>query len=281
MPEIAYVNGRILPFAEATVSINDRGFTFGDAVYEVITAYNGRLFLFAEHMERLKRSLVGIRMEYVDVDDIGEQIQQTFQRALMPKAMVYLQITRGVAPRAHAFPAVRPEPTVVITVREFPHKEAELVARGVSCITAPDVRWARVDLKSTILLPNVLAKQLAVEAGCYEAIFIGADERVLEGTSSNIFIVKDGTLFTHPLNHKILPGITRRFLIGLAAKAGIAVREEWVTRADLYTADEVILSGTTTEVTPVLRIDDHPIGDGKPGPVTQKMFDLFLAAIRS
>lgn len=281
MPEIAYVNGHILPFAEATVSINDRGFTFGDSVYEVITAYNGRLFLFTEHLERLRRSLDGIRMEYVDVADIGEQIKQTYERALMPKAMVYLQISRGVAPRSHAFPAERPEPTVIITVREFPHKEAELVARGVSCITAPDIRWARVDIKTTNLLPNVLAKQQAVEAGCYEAIFIGADERVLEGTSSNIFVVKNDTLYTHPTNHKILPGITRRFLIGLAEKAGIAVREEWVTREDLYAADEVILSGTTTEVTPVLRIDDRQIGSGKPGPVTQKLYELFLEAIRS
>ncbi|HPQ71673.1 MAG TPA: D-amino-acid transaminase [bacterium] len=281
MPEIAYVNGRILPFAEATVSINDRGFCFGDAVYEVITAYNGRLFLFDAHLERLRRSLNEIRLEYIDVADVGEQIQKTYESALMPKAMVYLQISRGVAPRSHAFPAERPEPTVIITVREFPHKEAELAARGVGCITVPDIRWARVDIKTTNLLPNVLAKQQAVEAGCYEAIFIGADERVLEGTSSNIFVVKNDTLFTHPTNHKILPGITRRFLIGLAEKAGIAVREEWVTREGLYAADEVILSGTTTEVTPVLRIDDRQIGSGRPGPVTQKLYELFLEAIRS
>lgn len=281
MPEIAYVNGRVLPFAEATVSINDRGFTFGDAIYEVITAYNGRLFLFEEHMARLRRSLDEIRMEYVDVATIGEQIREIYRRSQMPVAMVYLQVTRGVAPRSHAFPGQRPEPTVVITVREFPHKEAELVARGVSCITVPENRWARVDIKTTNLLPNVLAKQLAVEAGCYEAIFIGANERVIEGTSSNIFIVKDDTLFTHPLNHTILSGITRRFLIGLADEAGIAVREEHVTRHELYHADEVILSGTTTEVTPVLRIDDRLIGDGRPGPVTKKLFTRFRKAIQA
>lgn len=275
MPELASVNGRIVPIEEACVSIDDRGFLFGDGVYEVIVSYYGKLFLLAEHLKRLRRSLDCLRMNYVGTTEIVEQIQNVFAAAAMPRAKVYLQITRGQAPRRHHFPDPQVKPTVVITVHEFPPVPEEYFADGVFCITRPDIRWGRVDIKTVNLLPNCLAKQEAVEHGCFEAIFVAADEVVTEATAANVFIVSRGRVISHPADEHILPGITRHVILELAEQVGLRPEERSFTRQEMLDADEVFLSGTTTEVMPVVRIDNHLIRGGEPGAHSRRLLRLF------
>jgi len=275
MAELAWVNGTISPIDQARIPINDRGLVFGDGVYEVIAAYRGTMFLFAEHLRRLRRSLDEIRLEHVEIEPIAKQIEQLYRQSELDDAKVYLQINRGIAPRDHAFPQPLPEPSVIITVRELHRHEEVLMEKGVPCITQEDLRWGRVDIKTINLLPNVLAKQAAVDAGCYETILLAPDDTVREGTSANLFVINDGALYTHPANQRILPGITREFLLNLAAKNGIVCHEEKYKRDFMMQADEVFISGTTTEVMPVVSIDGQAIADGKPGAITQRLLQLF------
>jgi D-alanine transaminase len=275
MPELAMVNGVVSGLDEAFVSIDDRGFVFGDGVYEVIVSYHGNLFLLDEHVDRLRRSLKFIRMEYVDVDAIVQQIHTVFAAAEIPRAKVYVQVTRGVAPRNHQFPVPAPKPTVVVTVRDFPPLPEPLFTDGISCLTRPDTRWGRVDIKTINLLPNCLAKQEAIENNCLEAIFVSAEGKVREASAANLFLVKNETIITHPANELILCGITRNALLELAERAGYAVEERSPDVEELLLADEVFLSGTTAEVLPVVRVDDQPIGQGRPGPVSLKLLGMF------
>jgi len=275
MPELASVNGHITPIAEARVSIDDRGFLFGDGVYEVIVSYHNKLFLLAEHLKRLRRSLDCLRMSYVGTTEIVEQVQKVFTAAAMPRAKVYIQITRGYAPRRHHFPDPQVKPTVVITVREFPPMAEDLFEDGVSCITRPDIRWGRVDIKTVNLLPNCLAKQEAVEHGCFEAIFVSPEDIVREATAANLFIIRDGRVLSHPADERILSGITRQVILDLAAQAGLRPEERTFTRQEMMEADEVFLSGTTTEVMPVVHIDNHLIQRGDPGPHSRRLLKLF------
>ncbi len=274
MPELAAVNGRISPIDEAKISINDRGMVFGDGVYEVIASYRGRLFLFDEHLRRLRRSLDAIRMEYVEIEPIAEQMNYLFERAALPRAKVYLQITRGTAPRDHAFPVPTRGPNVIITVREVHEIDQAKLDRGVACITHRDIRWGRVDVKTTNLLPNCLAKQAALDRGCFDAIFVSGEGIVREATSANLFAAKNGGLWTHPTDERILGGITRAKLIELARPKGIEVREEKFDVDFLLGADEVFITGTTTEVLPIINVDGRPIGGGKPGPLARRMLAL-------
>ncbi len=280
MTEVAYVNGTFLPIDEATISIEDRGFQFADGVYEVVSTYGGRPYAMGAHMERLQRSLHEIRIEF-DVSGLPAVVQQGIERAGFDEALVYLQITRGAAPRHHEFPERPPQPTVVMTVKQLHRPDPTLHERGVSIITTPDLRWKRCDIKSIALLPNILAKQLAHETGAYEAILVDDGERVTEGSSTSSFRVTGGVVFTSSPGAHILPSITRGVLIDLIHGLGIKLLEEFSTVEDYRTADEVFLAGTTTEAMPVIRVDDMQIGDGTPGPITRRIREAFVTSVHA
>lgn len=279
MTEIAYVNGAFVPIEKAVVSIDDRGFQFADGVYEVVSTYGGRPYAMAAHMERLQRSLNEIRIPF-DVAGLPEIVEQGIRRSGFDEALVYVQITRGVAPRHHEFPSQPLTPTVVMTVKQLRRPDPALHKTGVAVITTRDLRWKRCDIKSIALLPNILAKQQAHEAGAYEALLVDDDDRVTEGSSTSSFRVQGGVVFTSPPGEHILPSITRGVLIDLIAELGIELRQEFSSRSAYLAADEVFLAGTTTEAMPVVRIDDTRIGDGTPGPVTRRIRDAFEASVR-
>ena len=272
MPELAYLNGEFLPIEKALVPIEDRGYQFGDAVYEFIASYNGRLFYLEEHLDRLERSLNGLFFPSVSREAIRKAVLTMFEKAEIQRAGIYIQISRGVSPRNHAFPdGVSPQ--IVMTIREIEEKPPELRKNGATAITLEDFRWGRCDLKTVQLLPNVLAKQKALAAGVFDAIFVSPEGVVREGTSSNICIVADGTVITHPLTPQILPGITRMVVIDLCRELNIPVSERFFKTDALYGSEEAFLTGTVTEVLPIVTIDGHRIGDGQVGPVTAKLYE--------
>lgn len=276
MPELAFVNGRILPLDQATVPIEDRGYQFGDAVYEVIASSAGRLFALEEHLDRLERSLGELHFSKVSRDEVHKAILELFVQADIADALVYLQISRGVAPRLHQFPE-QPTPQLIMTVRAKPSGMPEKRAAGVSVVTMTDFRWGRCDIKTVQLLPNVLCKQAALDAGVYDAIFVTDQGVVREATSSNVFVVKDGEAITHPLTQNILPGITRAIVLGICNEIGQPAREAFYKLENLLFADEVFLSGTGAEVLPVVEVDGRVIGTGKPGPISLRLLDELLA----
>lgn len=274
MAELAYVNGRYLPIEEAKVSIDDRGYQFGDGVYEVLYAFGGKPFLMEEHIRRLQNSLDGMEIHGVDMAVIRSVIRSLIDRGGFDRSKVYLSVTRGVAPRNHVFPA-GVEPSVVGTVRPVAPANPALVENGLSAVTLDDFRWGRCDLKTLNLLANVLAKQEASRRGADEALLIAPDGTVREGTSANAFCVLGDTVWTHPLSRRILPGITRGLVLELAAQLGIPVREEGVDLETFRKADEVFLTGTTAELVGVTAIDGAPVGNGKPGPVTRRLYKAY------
>lgn len=278
MPEWSCVNGRFGPIEEATVPINDRGFLFGDSVYEVFHAHDGRLWAAERHYQRLERSLEAIDVG-ADLAPIRRWVEQTLRRSELTEALVYLQVTRGVAPRNHVFPA-RVKPTVVVTVRPLVTMSDAKRLRGVKAITVPEFRWRRRDIKSTNLLPNVLAKQQAIEAGAYEALFVEEDGTVNEGSSTNVFVAQSGRLHTPAKGPHILPGITRDLLVETAREIGYTVEERPVKISELFEADEVFLSGTTTEALGVVELDGRQIANGQVGPITRRLFDVYWDRIR-
>ncbi|MEZ0214613.1 MAG: D-amino-acid transaminase [Xanthobacteraceae bacterium] len=271
MSRIAYVNGRYLPHAQAGVHIEDRGYQFGDGVYEVCEVKGGRLIDQRRHMERLVRSLDALSIALpMTLPALGFVLRETVRRNLVRDGMVYLQVTRGVAPRDHAFPALGTPPSLVVTARSsVPGAAARLAAQGVSVITTPENRWERVDIKSVGLLPNVLAKQAAKMAGAREAWFVDAAGMVTEGASTNAWIVTpDGSLVTRPAISGILRGITRTVVLDIAAGQGLRIEERAFSVAEAKVAREAFMTAATTVVMPVVRIDGSPVGDGRPGPVT-------------
>ncbi len=273
MPDIAYVNGRFMPLSEAVVSVEDRGFQFGDSIYEVIRGAKGKLFKAKEHLRRLLRSAEAIKLPLpFNLAHLERLINEAYRRSGYEDATIYIQLTRGAAPREHIFPK-EPHPTLVITVRRVKELPASLRKIGVPAITTEDIRWARCDIKTTDLLPNILAKQEAVEKGAFEAIFV-RDGIVTEGSATTVFTVKNGILRTHPKGNFVLPGITREVLIELAKENGIPVEERAFTLDELYNADEVFIASTTVMVLPVVIVDGKEIGTGKPGDVTMKLYDL-------
>lgn len=268
---LVYLDGDYLPAAEARVSIDDRGFIFGDGVYEVTRALDGKLFEEEKHWLRLAR---GLRELEIDVDGLLDRTRarEISERLLRENeldrgdATVYLQITRGAAPRTHWFP---PEPvpaTVYLSASRF-LVPTELRTRGATAITLPDLRWARCDLKTVNLLPAVITKQRAREAGAFDAILL-RDGVVTEGGASNLFAVLDGRLRTHPRTNLILHGITREIVIELARADGIEVDETPVFAHEIHHASEIFFTGTTTDVQPIVTLDERTIGDGRPGPIT-------------
>ena len=268
MPDIAYVNGHFGPVAEAVVSIEDRGFQFGDGVYEVIRTYRGQPFAIDEHLSRLERSAQALQLSpgHTKAQWIS-LIQEGLRLSRFPETKIYLQVTRGQAPRDHPFPSSL-SPTTVLTFRDFHPLEASVRKAGVQAITLGDIRWGRCDIKSVNLLANVLARQRAKEAGAFEAILL-REGMVTEGSVSNVMVVRKGTIQTAPEGHRILSGVTRGMVLELARKEGLPIVEAFVGREDLLTATEVFLTGTTVEVLPVVRVDGHAIGNGLPGPISQ------------
>jgi D-alanine transaminase len=277
---LAYLNGQFLPRSAATISVEDRGFIFGDGVYEVWRVINGQLFETDRHLARLKFGLSELRIAVPDITsadvlrDIADRLL-TESGLLDGEATLYVEVTRGAAPRAHNFPAAGTPPTVFITVNRFKPPE-ELRARGASVITMPDVRWLRCDIKTVQLLPNVLAKQAAVEVGATEAWMI-RDGMVTEGSHANVLAVIDGVLRTHPTNNLILPGITRSVVLSIARASGIPVQEDAFSERDIPRIEEAFLAGTTTDVMPIVRVDDRVIGNGAPGPITTRLIRAFRA----
>ena len=275
MGETAFVNGRFLPLAGASVSIEDRGFQFGDGVYEVIRTYRGRPFMLHAHLARLNRSAeaIGLRQPY-SLERWTGYMEEGLRLAALTESKIYVQITRGVAPRDHAY-APELEPTVVMTIRELHPLSPAVQTAGVDAMTLDDVRWGRCDIKSLNLLPNVLARQQAKEAGVFEAILVRNGE-VTEGSVSNVIIVGNRTLMTAPEGPRILSGVTREVVLRLARQEGLEVHEQYPSRENLFGASEVFLTGTTVEVLPVVRIDGKPIGSGEPGPVTRQLAKRFI-----
>jgi D-alanine transaminase len=279
METLANVNGKLMPLKDVTISAQDRGFLFGDAIYEVLRVYHGKPWLMEGHMRRLAQSLESIRITGVDLPRIQRRMMETIAAGPFSEAMVYIQITRGAAPRAHKFPQ-GVAPLELLWVQEFKDPYQEMRQAGCSVITQPDIRWDRCDIKSTNLLGNVLALQSAVEAGCVEALFYLPDGTMTEGTHTSFFGVLDGSLLTAPNSHAILPGITRGLVLRLAERAKIPVREHVLTRKDLARVSELFLTGTTSEVLPIVRVDDRPVAEGRPGPITRRLQEVYAEAVR-
>ncbi len=277
---LASLNGVTMPLEEVRVPALDRGFLFGDAVYEVLRIYAGKPWLLDEHWRRFAASLEAIRIRGVDLDRVKGRMLDLIRTGGFREAIAYIQITRGVAPRRHPFPAAA-TPTEFLFVQEFADPYVTKRREGVSVVTQPDLRWARCDIKSTNLLGNVLAMQSAAEAGAVEALLVLPDGTLTEATHSSFFLVLDGALVTTPLRSNILPGITRNFIAGLAAGLNVPFREQHLLQDDLARASEVLLSGTTAEVLPVVRVDGQPVADGKVGPVAQKLLAAYQRTVRS
>lgn len=273
MPELAYVNGEILPIDKAVVPIEDRGHQFGDGVYEFIASYEGRLFMLEAHLDRLERSMRELGFAPLSRPDLTAAIEDLNHRAGYPRAGIYIQINRGVAPRNHAF-AADLTPQVIITIRPVAEIPAAMRTNGATAVTIQDIRWGRCDIKTVQLLANCLAKRQAIDAGCDDAIFVSGQDVVREGTSSNLFLVSGGRLLTHPLTEAILPGITRKVILDICRDAALKAEEAFFDIDTLYGADEVFLTGTVTEVLPVVNIDGRRIADGGVGPVSRKLYDL-------
>jgi len=276
VPEIAFVNGRFLPWDQATVSIEDRGYQFGDGVYEVIRTYKGVPFELEAHLNRLDRSANELRLlqPYSRSRWIAF-IQEGLNLARYQAAKVYIQLTRGVAPRDHAFPP-QATPTVVMTIRELIPLNERIREDGVTARTCQDLRWGRCDIKSVNLLANVLAREEAKAAGVFEAILV-RDGQVTEGSVSNVMAVRAGTIITAPEGPRILSGVTRTVVLRLARKEGIPVQERYLSLDELYGADEVFLTGTTVEVLAVVRVDGKTINSGRPGPIVSRLSAAWAA----
>jgi len=278
MSLVAYVNNRFLPLESATIHIEDRGFQFADGVYEVVACIGGYFLDLDLHLDRLKRSCsaIGIALP-CSGDELEALIRETWKRNPYADAMVYIQITRGAAPRSH-LASTSLKPTLVITSRELPKPGATKIATGASGITLHDFRWKRCDIKSIALLASVMGKQEAHRQNTDEAFWLDEDDHVLEGCSTNIFAVIDGTLVTHPLDHQVLGGITRRILIRIARDAGIEVTERPWKLAETNLS-ECMLTSTTNAVLPVCRMNGSPVATGTPGPVATQLRTLMLQAM--
>ena len=281
MPEVAFLNGEFMPIDEATVPIEDRGLQFADGVYEVVATYGGQPYAMPAHLQRLERSLAELRIE-LDIRNYSLEgvIAEAIRRSGYADAMVYIQITRGVASRHHEFPHPPVTPTVIVTVKALEHIPSEIYEAGVEVISYPDLRWKRCDIKSISLLANVLAKQQAKQAGAYEAILVDEEGRVTEGSSTSVFCVRDGVLKVPPSGPHILPSITRAVLLDVAGQTGISVAEGFYGLEDLKSSDEVMLAGTTAEALGVIQVDDVVVGSGRPGPVTQSLREEFRKTIK-
>ncbi len=275
-----YLNGRYVAAEDAVVPVTDRGFLFGDGVYEVTRGAGGELIDSPRHARRFARSLAALSISLgengiADLVKVSRKLLE--ENELDADALVYWQVTRGAAPRTHHFPPAGTPPTVLVSASavNLPH---DARVHGVSVVTTPDIRWARCDIKSVNLIPNVLAKQKAVSAGAEEAIFV-RDGVLTEGASSNLFGVLDGELRTYPLSNFVLPGITREIVIELAHEGNVTVKEQPMWMDDLPRVSELFLTSTVNDVMPIVRIDGRQVGTGRPGPIAQQLYAAFADRI--
>ena len=284
MSRFAYVNGRYVPHRDAQVHVEDRGYQFADGVYEVCEVFGGKLVDERRHMDRLERSLAELRIAMpMARKALAAVLRETVARNRVRNGLVYLQVTRGVARRDHAFPSAQTPPSVVVTARRLDRgRHDREAAAGVAVISVPESRWARVDIKSIALLPNVLAKQAAREQGAREAWFVDRDGRVTEGSSSNAWIVTaQNRLVTRPADQAILRGVARTVVFDVAKAHGLEVEERAFTIAEAYAAREAFMTAASQIVLPVVRIDGRPIGEGTPGPIASALrhdFHLYAEA---
>jgi D-alanine transaminase len=278
MSRIAYVNGRYVPHRDAVVHVEDRGYQFADGVYEVCEIRAGRLIDERRHMQRLTRSLAELAIAWpVTPAALAVVLREIVARNRVENGLVYLQITRGVAPRTHAFPSPAVRPSMVVTAKNLDVAgNAAKAGKGVAVITVAENRWDRVDIKTVGLLANVLAKQAAKDAGAYEAWFVDDDGLVTEGSSTNAWIVtRDGVLVTRPAEHGILRGVTRTVIFDIAGKEGIAIEERSFGLDEAMEAREAFVTGASTIVMPVISVDGRKIGDGKPGPLAARLREVY------
>ena len=280
MPSIVYLNGEFLPRAEAKLSVDERGFFFGDGVYEVTRAVEGHLFEPDRHMHRLERGLRELRIDaHLRTDAILDLHARLLRENDLEhgQATIYLQVTRGAAPRSHRFPPAGTCPTVFLTATAFAVPN-EARAKGVAAVTYPDYRWTRCDLKTVNLLPAVMANQHAVDQGAFESIFV-RDAAITEGSHTNVFGVLDGELRTYPNSNYVLPGITRDVVVEIARETGIPVSETPIFVHELSRLEECFLTGTTSDVMPVVSLDGKTIGAGKPGRITMVLYDALATRL--
>lgn len=283
MSHIAYVNGRYLPQRDATVHIEDRGYQFADGVYEVFLVWRGVPIDYGPHIVRLKRSLDELRMrEPMSPGAMTVVMKEIVRRNHLDTGIVYVQVNRGVATRAHPFPSASVKPSMVVTAKHFPGSSDAMAEKGAKVVTARDIRWERRDIKSVGLLANVLARQSAAESKAYEAILVTADGKVTEASASNAWIITaDKTIVTHPTTNEILGGITRATVRDLAKEAGYKIEERPFTLDEALNAKEVFLTGTTTFVMPISQIDDKPIGNGGAGLISLDLRKRYRAYLDS
>lgn len=273
-------NGEQMPLANVRVSVLDRAFLFGDAIYEVLRIYQGRPFLESRHFERLRRSLEKLAIS-CDVERVRRRMHETLRHASVQEGMVYIQITRGEAPRSHRFPDPPVTPNELVAIIPFDEPPyAAVREQGASVITVPDQRWKRCDIKSVNLLANCLAAQQAAESGATEAVMYADDGTLTEGSHTSLFGVKDGCILTASLECNILPGITRGLLTELSDAAGIPLRDESLSVDSLPNMDELFLTGTTAAVLPVTRVDERLVGEGRPGPVTLRLVAAYASYVQ-
>jgi D-alanine transaminase len=271
---IVYLNGQYLPLEEAKISVLDRGFIFGDAVYEVWRLVNGKLFESEKHLDRLHNGLRDVHItppaeaQKARLQEISDRLVK--DNGINQEGSLFLEMSRGAAPRAHQYPKPAVPPTVFLMASPFTPPE-DLRAKGAGVILIDDVRWKRCNVKTTQLLPNVMAKQQAFENDCLDAIFV-RDGIVTETSHANVMAVVNGTLWTHPIDGSVLPGVTRDVVLELAKKNGVPVREEGMTVDAFRKADEVFLVGTLSDVMPIVKVDGKQVGAGTPGPVSLKLF---------
>ena len=271
-----YLNGKFMPLEEAYVPVMDRGFILGDGVYEVIPVYSRRAFRLAEHLRRLQASLDGIRLPNPHtIAEWQALIDELIRTNQGEDQYLYLHITRGVARRDHAFPQPPVRPTVYMMSSPLLPPSAELLKTGVSAITATDNRWLRCDIKAISLLPNVLLRQMAVDAGCAETILLREDNSLTEGAASNIFLVKNGVLLAPPKDNLMLPGITYDVVLEIAATNKLPVQVRRISGAEVFSADEILLTSSTREVLPVTTLNGKPVSNGKPGAMFEKLYALY------
>jgi D-alanine transaminase len=278
---IVYLNGGFIPRERALIPVEDRGFIFGDGIYEGVRSVEGRIFEWDAHAERMVNGLTGLRIDFdagrvAELKGVCERLVRENEIA-EGEAFLYLEVTRGAAPRTHQFPPAGTPPTVFVSATRL-SVPRRLREEGGKAITYPDLRWARCDWKTVNLLGNVLARQAATEAGAYEAI-LHRDGLVIEGAATNVFAVIGGVLRTHPLAQRMLPGVTRKVIMELVAELRIPVREAAVTPAELAGAEEIFVCGSTTDVTPIVTLDGTAVGSGTPGAVTMRLREAFEARL--
>lgn len=276
-----FLNGEYLPKDQARLSVDDRGFVFGDGIYEVVRVIEGRIFAWAEHAARMTHGLGAVRIPFGASDVAG--LEAVCNRLVADndlkagEATVYMQVTRGAAPRTHYFPPAGTPPTVYAAASRFTPSR-DMRDKGIKAITFPDFRWARCDLKTVNLMGAVLAREAAHDAGAYEALLI-RDGMLTEGAATNAFAVIGGVVRTYPLSNYILPGISRQYALDAARETGVPVSEVPVTQQEMLAAQELFIAGTTTDIAPIVTLDGKPIGSGAPGPVTRRIQEAFLARL--